>query len=162
MSAAAQPLPPGVSFEDAQKISQGDMAAIGAFVTRYKLTHIPLLQPEFISFFVDLEDAWLVLRQAMRDAKIPIRDIDKKVKEKRDGDKPPPFDPSTIDDANSYGSFTMTKDGLFKAQKKDLIRVCVAFEVLGISAERRIRTNPSLDRRAGGFLFSSETATVTG
>jgi hypothetical protein len=82
--------------------------------------------------FLD-EDEIRLFWPAMRDAKIPIRDIDKKVKEKRDGDKPPPFDPSIIDDANSYGSFTMTKDGLFKALKKDLVHVCVPFEVLGIT-----------------------------
>ncbi len=48
------------------------MAAIAALVARFKANKILPLQPEFIGFFVELpEDAWLALRQAMIDAKIP-------------------------------------------------------------------------------------------
>ena len=136
MSAAGQAsggLPPGVSFEDAEKIAQGDVGAMGALVARFKLNKILPLQQEFIAFFTVLpEDSWLILRQMMIDARIPIRDIDRKVKEKREEGGRPNLDPSTIDEANSYGRFTMAKDGLFKAVKRDQVRVCIAFEVLGI------------------------------
>jgi hypothetical protein len=118
----AQPnagLPPGVSFEDGEKIAQGDMGAIGALVARFKANHILPHQPAFIAFFVALpDDAWLALRQAMIGAKVPIRDIDRKVKAKRDEDARPRFDPSTIDADNSYPPFTMTSRGLFKATKQ--------------------------------------------
>ena len=71
------------------------MAAIAALVARFKANNILPLQPEFIAFFVALpDDAWLALRQAMIDAKVPIRDIDKKVKAKREEDARPNFDPS--------------------------------------------------------------------
>jgi DNA polymerase III delta prime subunit len=77
-------LPPGVSFEEAEKIAQVDMATIRDLVGRFKANKILPLQSEFITFFVELpEDAWLALRQAMIDAKIPVRDIDNKVKAKR-------------------------------------------------------------------------------
>ena len=110
------------------KIAQGDMSAIAALVARFKANKILPLQPEFIAFFAALpEDAWLALRQAMIDAKVPIRDIDKKVKANARRTRRPPFVPSDIDDANSYGLFTMTKDGLFKALKQAQIRICVAF-----------------------------------
>jgi hypothetical protein len=76
-------LPPGVSFEDAEKIAQGDMVANAALVARFKANHILPHQPEFIAFFAALpDDAWLALRQTMIDAKVPIRVIDKKVKAK--------------------------------------------------------------------------------
>ena len=59
-------------------------------MARFKANQILPLQPEFIAFFAELpEDAWLALRQAMIDAKVPIRDIDKKVKAKREEDAPP-------------------------------------------------------------------------
>ena len=89
MSAASQPapnegLPPGVSFDDAEKIAQSDIDAIDALVARFKANKIPSIPPEFISFFVDLpEAAWLALRQRMVDARIPIRDIDAKAREER-------------------------------------------------------------------------------
>jgi hypothetical protein len=57
MSAAPNPhagLPPGVSFEDAERIARGDMGAIGALVARFKLNKILPLQPEFVAFFADL------------------------------------------------------------------------------------------------------------
>jgi putative DNA primase/helicase len=149
-------LPQGVSFEDAQKIAQGDMGAIGVLVARLKLNRILPLQPEFIAFFAMLpeDDAWLVLRQAMIDAKIPIRDIDKKVKAKREENaRPPPPDPSTIDAANSYGLFTMTKDGLFKAEKQAQIRVCIAFEVIGLMRRARDPDEPKAGSTGWGLLI---------
>ncbi len=65
--------------------------------------------------------------------KVRIRGIDKKVKAKREENARPAFrDPSAIDADNSYGPFTMTKDGLFRATKDGQARVCIAFKVLGI------------------------------
>jgi hypothetical protein len=84
MMSTSGPLPSGVSFEDAEKIAQGEMVANAALVARFKANKILPLQSEFIGFFVELpEEAWRALRQAMIDAKIPIRDIDNKVKAKR-------------------------------------------------------------------------------
>ena len=92
MSAAggAQPnagLPPGVSFEDAEKIAQGDQNAIAAFAARFGTNPILPLQPEFINFFADLVDlpsnAWLALRQMMIVARVRIREVDKKVAARR-------------------------------------------------------------------------------
>jgi hypothetical protein len=81
MTAAAAGLPPGVSFEDAEKIAQGDRSEIDILVARFKVNRILPLQSEFISFFAALpEDAWLALRLAMIDAKVPIRDVDTKLK----------------------------------------------------------------------------------
>ena len=84
MSATGQAsfgLPPGVSFEDAQKIAQGDIAAIGVLVARFKANHILPLQLEFIAFFATLfEHVWLVLRQAIVDARVPIRAIDARIR----------------------------------------------------------------------------------
>jgi hypothetical protein len=63
------------------------MSAIGALVGRLRLNKILPLQLAFIAFFAALsEDAWSILRQAMIDARIPIRDVDRKVKEKRAAD----------------------------------------------------------------------------
>ena len=147
-------LPPGISFEEATKISQGDTAAMGALVARFKLNKILPLQPEFISFFVALpEDSWLILRQTMVDAKIPIRDIDRKVKEKREEGGRPNLDPSTIDETNSYGPFTMAKDGLFRAVKRDLVRVCIAFEVLGIMRRALDPGEPKAGATGWGLLI---------
>lgn len=87
MSAAPQPdpgLPPGVSFEDAEKVAQGDQTAIAALAARFGANPILPLQSEFINFFAELPDiAWLALRQTMVAAKVPIRDIDKKVAAQR-------------------------------------------------------------------------------
>jgi hypothetical protein len=88
MSAASQAeagagLPSGVSFEDAEKIAQGDMAAIDRLVARFSNKILPY-QPDFIGFFVELpEMAWRALRQRIVDTRIPIRDIDAKVREER-------------------------------------------------------------------------------
>jgi hypothetical protein len=83
VSAAPQPdpgLPPGVSFEDAEKVAQGDRNTIAALAARFGANPILPLQSEFINFFAELPDiAWLALRQTMVAAKVPIRDIDKKV-----------------------------------------------------------------------------------
>ena len=157
MSAAAHPnagLPPGISVEDAEKIAQGDMGAIGALVARFKLNKILPLQHEFIAFFATFPTThgWR-LRQAMIDARIPIRDVDRKVKEKREEGKPLPFDPSAIDADNSYGLFTMAKDGLFKAVKRDLIHVCVAFEVLGIMRRALDPGEPKAGAAGWGVLI---------
>jgi putative DNA primase/helicase len=65
-------------------------------------------------------------------AEVPIRDVDKKVKAKRKEYVHPRFDPSTVSDANSHGPFTMTSDGLFKAAKQGQVRVCIAFEAIGL------------------------------
>jgi hypothetical protein len=159
MSAAGQAppnagLPPGVSFEDAERVARGDMSAIGALVARFKLNKILPLQPEFIAFFTELpEDAWLILRQAMIDARIPIRDVDRKVKEKRAADARPNFDPSVVDDANSYGQFIMTKTGLFKAVKQDLVHVCVAFQVLGITRRALDPSEPKTGAASWGVAI---------
>ena len=125
-----------------------------AFAARFKANHIRLLQDEFISFFVTLpDDAWLALRQAMINAKVPIRDIDKKVKAKREEDARPRFDPSAIDADNSYGLFTMTSRGLFKAAKRDQIHVCVAFEVLGIMRRALDPGEPKAGATGWGLLI---------
>ena len=146
-------LPPGVSFEDGEKIAQGDMGAIGALVARFKANHILPHQPAFIAFFVALpDDAWLALRQAMISAKVPIRDIDKKVRAKRDEDARPRFDPSAIDADNSYGLFTMTADGLFKATKQGQTRVCVAFKVVGLMRRALDPGEPKAGSTGGGLL----------
>ena len=90
MSEAGQPhpefgLPDGVSFASAQGIVHGDTNDIAALVGRFKANRLVPLQPEFINFFAQLpDDAWLSLRQAMVDAKVPIRDIDKRLKAKRE------------------------------------------------------------------------------
>ena len=80
-------LPSGVSFEDAEKIAQGDQTAIAALAARFGANPILPLQPEFINFFADLADlpnnAWLALRQMMIVAKVRIREIDKKVAARR-------------------------------------------------------------------------------
>jgi hypothetical protein len=74
-------LPPGVSFEDAEKVAQGDMAAIAALVARFKGNHILPLQHEFIAFFAALFDhVWLVLRQAIINARVPIKAIDARIR----------------------------------------------------------------------------------
>ena len=152
---AGDELPQGVSFEDATRISQGDVAAIAALVARFKANKILPLQLEFIAFFAALpEDAWLALRQAMIDARVPIRDIDKKVKERRDREKPPPFIPSDVDDANSYGLFTMTKDGLFKALKQAQIRICVPFKVVGLMRRARDPGEPKAGATGWSILLS--------
>jgi Family of unknown function (DUF5906) len=89
VSAAGAPhpngcLPPGVSFEDAEKIAQGVQNAIAALTARFGANHILPLQWEFIDFFAELPDiAWLALRQAMVAARVPIRDIDKRVAAQR-------------------------------------------------------------------------------
>ena len=159
MSGAGQPqpdagLPPGVSFEDAQKISQGDSNAIAALVARFKANHILPHQPAFIAFFVALaDDAWLALRQAMMNAKVPIRDIDKKVRTKRDEDARPRFDPSAIDADNSYSPFTMTSRGLFKATKQGQDRVCVAFEVVGLMRRALDPGEPKAGSTGWGLLI---------
>ena len=59
----------------------------------------------------------------------------------------------TIDDANSYGPFTMTKDGLFKAVKQDQIRVCVAFEVLGLMRRALDPGEPKAGATGWGLLI---------
>ena len=152
---ASDELPQGVSFEDATKISQGDVAAIAALVARFKANKILPLQLEFIAFFAALpEDAWLALRQAMIDARVPIRDIDKKVKAKREENARPSFVPSDIDDANSYGLFTMTKDGLFKALKQAQIRICVPFEVVGLMRRARDPGEPKAGATGWSILLS--------
>ena len=77
-------LPPGVSFDDAERIAQGDQNTITALTARFGANHILPLQSEFIDFFAELPDiAWLALRQAMVAARIPIRDIDKKLAARR-------------------------------------------------------------------------------
>ena len=77
-------LPPGVSFEDAERIAQGDQNTIAALAARFGANQILPLQSEFIDFFAELPDiAWLALRQTMVAARIPIRDIDKKVAAQR-------------------------------------------------------------------------------
>ena len=81
---ATDGLPSGMSFEDAEGIVQGRADKIAALVGRLKANRLLGEQPEFIDFFAQLPDeAWLGLRQAVTDAKVPIRSIDKKVKAKR-------------------------------------------------------------------------------
>ena len=130
------------------------MGAIAALVARFKANHILPHQPAFIAFFVALpDDAWLALRQAMIDAKVPIRDIDKKVKAKRDEDARPRFDPSAIDADNSYPPFTMTSRGLFKATKQGQDRVCVAFEVVGLMRRALDPGEPKAGSTGWGLLI---------
>ena len=90
----------------------------------------------------------------MIDARVPIRDIDKKVKAKREENARPPFVPSDIDDANSYGLFTMTKDGLFKASKQAQIRICVPFEVVGLMRRARDPGEPKAGATGWSILLS--------
>jgi putative DNA primase/helicase len=105
-------------------------------------------------FFAELpEDAWSILRQAMMKAGIKIRPIDAKVKAKREENASPQFDPSTVDDANSYGLFTMTKDVLFKAKKLDQIHVCVAFEVIGLMRRALDPGEPKAGSTGWGLLI---------
>ena len=130
------------------------MGTIAALVARFKANHILPLQPEFIAFFVELpDDAWLALRLATMNAKVPIRDIDKKVKAKREANARPRFDPSAIDADNSYGPFTMTKDGLFRATKDGQARVCIAFEVLGIMRQALDPGEPKAGATGWGVLI---------
>jgi hypothetical protein len=84
MTAATAPLPAGVSFEAAQKIAQGDVSEIETLAARFKSNKLLPLQPEFIRFFVDLpDDTWTIVRQAISNARIPIRTIDAKMREER-------------------------------------------------------------------------------
>jgi hypothetical protein len=84
-SQAADGLPSGMSLEDAEGIVQGRADKIAALVGRLKANRLLRAQPDFIDFFAQLPDeAWLDLRQALIDAKVPIRDIDKKLKAKRE------------------------------------------------------------------------------
>lgn len=81
---ATDPLPPGVSLEDAEALAQEDPAAITAFVARFRKNWLQLRQREFVEFFVDLpDDAWLALRQALVSAKVKIREIDAAVRDRR-------------------------------------------------------------------------------
>jgi hypothetical protein len=81
------------------------------------------------------------------------RDIDKKVKAKRDEDARPHFDPSAIDAGNSYPPFTMTGRGLFKATKQGQDRVCVAFEVLGLMRRALDPGEPKAGSTGWGLLI---------
>ena len=47
-------LPPGVTFEDAQGIAQGNPTALAALIVRFGSNPLLPLQPEFINFFADL------------------------------------------------------------------------------------------------------------
>ena len=81
---AGSGLPPGISFEEAQGIVQGNPATLAALAARFGANPILPLQPDFIDFFVELpSDSWLALRQMMVVAKVRIRDIDKKVAARR-------------------------------------------------------------------------------
>jgi Family of unknown function (DUF5906) len=81
---ATDPLPPGVTLEDAEALAQEDPAAITAFVARFRKNWLQLRQREFVEFFVDLpDDAWLALRQALVSAKVKIREIDAAVRDRR-------------------------------------------------------------------------------
>ena len=77
-------LPPGISFEEAQGVVQGNPATLAALAARFGANPILPLQGEFINFFVELpSDSWLALRQMMVVARIRIRDIDRKVTARR-------------------------------------------------------------------------------
>ena len=82
---AGSGLPPGVTFEDAQGIVQGNPTALAALSVRFGSNPLLPLQEEFINFFTELPgDSWLGLRQMMvLSKKVRIRDIDKKVGERR-------------------------------------------------------------------------------
>ena len=81
---ASAALPPGVSFEEAEKIAQGDQNAIAALAARFGANPLLPQQPGFIDFFVELpNDSWLAVRQTMMSARVRIRDIDKKVAARR-------------------------------------------------------------------------------
>ena len=82
---AGSGLPPGVTFEDAQGIAQGNPTALAALIVRFGSNPLLPLQEEFINFFTELPgDSWLGLRQMMvLSKKVRIRDIDKKVGERR-------------------------------------------------------------------------------
>ena len=59
-------LPPGVTFEDAQGIAQGNPTALAALIVRFGSNPLLPLQEEFINFFAELPgDSWLGLRQMM-------------------------------------------------------------------------------------------------
>jgi hypothetical protein len=84
-SQAEDGLPAGMSVDDAEGIVQGRADKVAALVGKLKANRILRQQPEYINFFAQLPDeAWLDLRQALVDAGVPIRDIDRKIKSKRE------------------------------------------------------------------------------